>query len=91
MATEYIIDEFISVGEATPTTYEDEVEKKVSLLYDFAILHRRKYKKPDEREEAVRQLLRSYGSQTLMDNAVRDILVGNRKINDALKRKGLLQ
>lgn len=86
---EYIVDEFIGVN-AEPTTYEDEVEKKVSLLYDFCILKRRKYKTPDEREEAVRNFLRSYGSPILMDNAVHDILVGNHKLDDTLKRKGFL-
>ena len=89
---EYRIDEFLDMGEnATPTTYSDEVEKKVSLLYDFAILHKRKYGSPDKREEAVRQLLRSYKSSILLDNAVRSILVGNCTLDDALKRKGLLQ
>lgn len=89
MAAEYIVDEFLGVE--TPTTYNDEVDKKVSLLYDFAILRKRKYGSPDEREEAVRKLLLSYGSPILMDNAVRDILVGNRKIDDVLQRKGILQ
>ena len=92
---EYRVDEFLDMGEdATPTTYGDEVEKKISLLYDFAILGKmcgKRIIREDEREEAVRQLLRSYGSQTLMNNAVRDILVGNHKIDDALKRKELLQ
>ena len=86
---EYNVDEFIGLN-SEPTTYEDEVEKKVSLLYDFCILHKRKYKKPDEREAAVRELLRSYNSEVLMDNAVHDILVGKSKLDDALARKGLI-
>jgi hypothetical protein len=87
---EYIVDEFIGINEgAEPTTYDNEVEKKVSLLYDFCILHKRKYKQPDEREAAVRELLRSYGSEVLMDNAVRNILLGNCTLHEALKRKGL--
>ena len=92
---EYNVDEFLDMGEnAAPSTYSDEVEKKVSLLYDFAILGKmcgKRIVRTDKREEAVRQLLRSYGSQTLMDNAVRDILASNYKLDDALKRKGLLQ
>ena len=92
---EYQVDEFLDIGEnIMPTTYSDEVEKKISLLYDFAILGKlcgKKIIRIDEREEAVRQLLRSYGSKTLLNNVVRDILVGNSKINDTLKRKGLLQ
>lgn len=87
--TEYNVDEFIGVE--APTTYEEEVDKKVSLLYDFCILHKRKYQKPDEREDAVRNFLRSYNSEVLMDNAVRNILVGNCTLNEALKRKGYLQ
>lgn len=86
---EYNVDEFIGV-DAEPTTYDDEVEKKVSLLYDFCILRRRKFKKPDEREEAVREMFRAYGSPIAMDNAVHDILVGKHNLDAALKRKGLL-
>ena len=86
---EYNVDEFIGLN-SEPTTYEDEVEKKVSLLYDFCILHKRKYAKPDERESAVKEMLRSYGSQIAMDNAVHDILVGKAKLDETLKRKGLI-
>ena len=87
---EYNIDEFIG-EEETPTTYENEVDKKISLLYDFCILHKRKYQRPDEREDAVREFLRSYGSPILLDNAVRNILVGNCELDETLKRKGYLQ
>ena len=86
---EYNVDEFLGIN-VEPTTYEDEVEKKVSLLYDFCILHKRRYAQADEREEAVKALLRSYGSPIAMDNAVRDMLMGTQKLNDTLKRKGLL-
>ena len=89
MKPEYNIDEFLGVN-AEPTTFEDEVDKKVSLLYDFCILHRRKYKKADEREDAVRKMLYSYGTPIAMDNAVHDILVGKKNINDAIKRKEYL-
>jgi uncharacterized protein YqgQ len=88
MPTEYDVDEFL--GKNEPTTYETEVEKKVSLLYDFCILHKRKYQKPDEREDAVRKLLKSYGSPIIMDNEVHDILVGKTELDDTLKRKGFL-
>ena len=86
---EYNVDEFLGLN-AEPTTYDDEVEKKVSLLYDFCILTRRKHKTSDEREAAVRKMLQSYGSPILMDNAVHDILVGKSKLDDTLARKGLL-
>ena len=82
---EYNVDEFIGLN-AEPTTFEDEVDKKVSLLYDFCILHRRKYKKADEREDAVRKMLHSYGSTISMDNAVHDILVGRCKLEDKMKQ-----
>ena len=90
---EYNIDEFIG-EEATPTTYEEEVDKKVSLLYDFAKLGEMRGKRiirADKREEAVRKLLKSYGSTILMDNAVREILIGDNTVDEILKRKGYLQ
>ena len=87
---EYRIDEFLDMGEnAMPSTYGDEVDKKVSLLYDFCILRKRKYKRPDEREDAVRELLHSYNSQTAMDSAVRGVLVGDYTLNDMLTRRNL--
>jgi hypothetical protein len=88
MSTEYNVDEFIGAS-TEPTTYETEVEKKVSLLYDFCILHKHR-QKADEREAAVRGLLKSYKSTVIMDNAVHDILVGKAKLDDTLKRKGFL-
>ena len=87
---EYNIDEFIGVN-AEPTTYADEVAKKVSLLYDFAMLGTLRGKKIvryDEREEAVRELFNSYGSVITMDNAVHGVLVGDYTIDEMLKRKG---
>ena len=39
----------------------------------------------------VRKWLRSYSSEVAMDNAVRDIIVGKCTLEDALKRKGILQ
>jgi hypothetical protein len=89
---EYKVDEFLDMGESiAPTTYGDEVEKKVSLLYDFCVLHKGKYKKPDEREEAVRKLLHSYGSTVVMDNAIHGVLVGDCTIDEMLQRKGIIK
>ena len=90
--SEYIVDEFI--GASVPTTYEDEVDKKVSLLYDFAKLgemYGKRIIRTDKREEALRKLLKSYGSSILMDNAVRGILMGESTVDDLLKRKGFLK
>lgn len=88
---EYTSEEFLGFEDNTPTKYDEEVEKKISLLYDFCILHKRRYQTQDEREDAVREFLRSYNSEVLMDGAVRDILVGNCTLDEALKRKGFLQ
>lgn len=85
---EYLVDEFI--GQSNEQyTLEDQVDKKVSLLYDLCILCRRgRY--ADSREKAVKQLLASYQSEVQMDNAVHNIIVGDDTLNDLLKRKGIL-
>ena len=88
MAKTYLVDEFI--GNAEPCTFEDQVDKKVSLLYDLCVLYRYRGSH-DKREESVRNLFTSYRSEVQMDNAVHDILVGNYTLNDLLKRKGYLQ
>lgn len=84
---EYLVDEFIDG--ACECTFEDQVDKKVSLLYDLCILSRRTNKA--EYEQAVRQLLSSYQTERQMDNAVHDIIVGKCTLEDVLKRKGYLQ
>ena len=88
MAKAYLVDEFI--GKSESCTLEDQVDKKVSLLYDLCKLYRRG-KKPDDREKALRELLTSCKSETQIDNTVHDILVGDYTLNDLLKRKGYLQ
>jgi guanylate kinase len=87
---EYTSDEFLGFENNENADFNAEVEKKISLLYDFCVLQRRKNKAHDQREEVVREFLRSYGSEILVDNAVRDIVVGNCKLDEALKRKGFL-
>jgi hypothetical protein len=90
MAKEYRVEEFIG-EDITPDTYEDEVAKKISLLYDFCILHkRRRCKQPDEREKAVRALLLSYGNETRLNNEIQDIITGKTSLDKAL-RKGKTQ
>ena len=84
----YLTDEFI---EGTcECTLEEQVDKKISLLYDMCILIKNRFNK-DDREEAVRRLLFSYESETQIDNAVRDVIMRNYTLNDILKRKGYLQ
>lgn len=90
MAKEYRVEEFIG-EDITPDTYEDEVAKKISLLYDFCILHKNNRRRmPDERERAVRALLLSYGNATRLNNEMQDIITGKTSINNAL-RKGKTQ
>ncbi len=88
MAKAYLVDEFI--GNAEPCTLEDQVDKKVSCLYDMCKLYRRG-KNPDEREKVVREMLKSCTSETQINNAVHDVVVGKYTLNDLLKRKGYLQ
>ena len=89
MRKEYGVDEFIGV-DTNETTIADEVDKKVSMLYDFCILKSKRGSR-DEREKAVRELLGAYASPTEIDNAVRDVIMGNCKLDEILKRKGYLQ
>lgn len=85
---EYLVDEFIGHDNATHTI-EEQVDKKVSLLYDLCILCKRgRY--ADNREEAVKKLLSSYESEVQIDNAVHNIIVGDYTLNDLLKRKGYM-
>ena len=85
---EYLVEEFTSKSEPCPLN--EQIDKKVSLLYDLCIL-RRKGMNEDEREQAIRELFASYGSEIAMDNVVRSLIMGNYTLNDFLKRKGYLQ
>ena len=85
---EYLVDEF--VGQTSKQyTLEEQVDKKISLLYDLCILHKRRHTY-DDREEAVRKLLMSYGNELQMDNAVHNVIIGDETLNSVLKRKGYL-
>lgn len=85
---EYLIDEFID-GTNVECTLEEQVDKKISLLYDMCILMQTK-KTKDEREEAVRKLLSTYETELQIDNAVRDVIMRKYSLNDLLKAKGVL-
>lgn len=87
MAKEYLVDEFIDG--TCESTLDEQIDKKVSLLYEMRILLKRT-KGADDREEAVRKLLASYQTERQIDNAVHDVIVGNYTLNQMLKRKGLL-
>ena len=88
MAKSYLVDEFID--DTCECPLEEQIDKKVSLLYDMCILFKRR-KDTRERERAVRKMLASYETERQMDNAVHDVIVGNYTLNDLLKRKGYLQ
>lgn len=83
MKKEYMLEEFL--GEDVQESFEDEVDKKISLLYDFCILKRK-----DEREPLVRQMLLTCQNRTQLDNLVHDIITGKCTLNAMLKRKGFL-
>ena len=85
---EYCATEFLG-EEITPNTLEEEVDKKVSLLYDFCILRSKSHRpRNDRREPTVRQMLMECGSAIRMDNALHPVLRGDCTLNELLKRKG---
>lgn len=84
---EYLVDEFLDG--TCECTFEEQVDKKISLLYDMCILSRRI--SDAKQVQATRQLLSSYQTERQMDNAVHDIVVGKCTLEDVLKRKGYLQ
>ncbi len=85
---EYLADEFITGTDAC--TIDEQIDKKVSLLYDMCILYKRG-KNADNREEMVRKLFASYQNEQQIDNTAHDLVVGNSTLNEILKRKGYLQ
>jgi hypothetical protein len=85
---EYNADEFIGT-ESTECPKDEIIDKKVSLLCDLCVLIGTK-KHDDDREEAVRRLLASYGTEQQIDNAIHPIIVGNCTLNQTLKRKGYM-
>lgn len=87
MAREYLTEEFLSENIECPL--EEQIDKKVSLLYDLCKLHK-SGKTPDAREHALRQYLATCQTEMQIDNAVRNVVLGNCTLNDILKRKGYL-
>lgn len=82
---EYLTEEFLCKNPA-PSTFEDEVEKKISLLYDFCILVRNIKSPRDKREKEVRKMLLSCKTETAMSNVVHDVLKGTCTLNEVLKK-----
>lgn len=94
--TNYDADEFL--GFAETRTFEEQVDKKISMLYEMYILRRVKVQSapkrkprfmPDAREELVRKLLLSCQSEITMDNIVRGVIMGDYTLDTLLKRNGL--
>lgn len=83
----YQVNEFIQ--NCTDNDIPNAVDKKVSLLYDFCILRRRR-NSSDARETAVREWLSRYPSETQMSNALHTILVGDTTLNNTLKKAGYI-
>ena len=73
-----------------PCTLGDIIDKKVSLLYDFCILKHKKFRKPDDREEAVRKLLSQYQSEYSMTKAIHPVVFGEYSLNELLRKKGVM-
>ena len=86
MSVDYLVDEFI--GEVVPHTFEEQVDKKISLLYDMRILRRGKKRCPDHREASVKMMLLECKTEINMDNAIRGVILGHYSIDELLKRKG---
>ena len=70
------------------TTFEDIVEEKISLLYDFHYLKHKKDAYHDPREEQVRKMLLNCGNENRIDSAIRGIHTGAYTLNELLEMKG---
>lgn len=68
-------------------TFEEIVEYKISVLYDFRYL-RHKGRNPDTREERVRKMLLACGNENRIDSAIRDVHTGLYTLDELLKMKG---
>lgn len=79
MKTLYGIDDYTTVSDVL----QDAVDKKVSLLYDFCILHKRQ-------EPQVRTLLTQCKSENEMTRVLHDVLLGRTTLTQLLKKKGVM-
>lgn len=77
-----------------PVTEPAEVvaDKKISLLYDLCILTARhkggKRIGKDPRETALRGVLSHYCTETQINNALHDVVYGNKTLDQFLAQKG---
>ena len=71
-----------------PEPKEVIIDKKISLLYDFCILTRKR-RLPDQREDDVRTFLAQFNTEHQMTIALHDILIGNTDLDAVLKKNVL--
>lgn len=75
--------------EAVISKTEELINEKIELLYDFCILRYRR-RKPDARENAVRELLEECGTESRMQNALHDVILERITLTELLQKKGLI-
>ena len=93
MRTEYVVNDFIEPRKDVRPAVA--CERKISLLYDLCILHTRfnKYGKrliKDVREAPLRDILLKCNTELEIDNAVHDIVCGNKSLNAFLAQHGYM-
>ena len=79
---QYKVEDFLC--KSKPMKFQDEVEKKISILYDFCILRKCK-KEPDVREELVRDLFLKCGSIDTVEGIIKDLQRELYTVNKLLK------
>lgn len=73
------------------TTFEEIVEEKISLLYDFRYLRHKRDAYHDPREVQVRKMLLACGNENRIDSAIRGIHTGAYTLDELLEMKGFTQ
>ena len=81
----YQTDEFI-YDEVIPDPIDIAIDKKVSLLYDLCILCKTKNRR-DVREAELREVLSRYTTEKQLDNALHNVVLGNKTIDTFLAQK----
>ena len=82
----YAVDDFIGGAYVGATeTKKDFVNKKISLLHDFCILH-----DDDYREPLVETVLNQCNTEHEMTTVLHDVLVGRTTLNARLTQKGVM-
>lgn len=92
MRTEYVTNDFIEPKEIKPAV---ACERKISLFYELCILHTHfnkfgKRMTKDSREALLREVLLGYSTELEIDNAVHDIVCGNKSLNAFLAQHGYM-